>query len=190
MRRSRTPRTGKTVNVSSVSYVQPALNRYTASPLLDTAKPDSDETLRTLFSSPTLRPQVLLVAFTLIIQQFAGINAVLFYSTPVLRGLLPQNSGLIGIFISLVNVGMTVPSLLLIDVSPPPPSVEPQRSAHPSAENREETTPLALTHRDGRLRHPPRPRTGRTPPAPRECQHRHLRRLFRARARTRSVLAG
>ena len=76
------------------------------------------ESLRSLISSPTLRPAVLLVAFILVTQQFSGINAVLFYSQPVLKGLLPNQSGLIGIFVSLINVAMTFPSLVLIDVGP------------------------------------------------------------------------
>ncbi|KAJ9120194.1 hypothetical protein QFC22_003094 [Naganishia vaughanmartiniae] len=73
------------------------------------------DTLKSLLSSPALRPHVLLVAFCLITQQFSGINAVLFYSTPVLKGLMPEKSGLIGILVSLINVAMTVPSLVLID---------------------------------------------------------------------------
>lgn len=78
------------------------------------------DTLKSLLSSPALRPHVLLVAFCLVTQQFSGINAVLFYSTPVLKGLMPEKSGLIGILVSLINVAMTVPSLLLIDVRVPP----------------------------------------------------------------------
>ncbi|KAJ9117789.1 hypothetical protein QFC20_000068 [Naganishia adeliensis] len=85
---------------------------YSAS---DSQSKDREPTLRSLLSSPSIRPHVLLVAFTLITQQFAGINAVLFYSTPVLKSLLPDKSGLIGIFVSAINVGMTVPSLVLID---------------------------------------------------------------------------
>ncbi|KAI5453753.1 Bifunctional purine biosynthesis protein PurH [Naganishia albida] len=91
-----------------------------SSPLLQdsastSAHPKQEQTLRSLLFSPTIRPHVLLVAFALITQQFAGINAVLFYSTPVLKSLLPDKSGLIGIFVSAINVGMTVPSLVLID---------------------------------------------------------------------------
>lgn len=52
------------------------------------------------------------------LQQFGGINAVMFYSTPVLRPLLPNAAGLLGIGITLVNAIMTLPAIFLVDVSP------------------------------------------------------------------------
>jgi SP family facilitated glucose transporter-like MFS transporter 3 len=51
------------------------------------------------------------------LQQFGGINAVMFYSTPVLRPLLPNAAGLLGIGITLVNAIMTLPAIFLVDVS-------------------------------------------------------------------------
>jgi hypothetical protein len=51
------------------------------------------------------------------LQQFSGVNAVMFYSTPVLRPLLPGSAGLIGIGITLVNAIMTLPAIFLVDVS-------------------------------------------------------------------------
>jgi len=51
------------------------------------------------------------------LQQFGGINAVMFYSTPVLRPLLPNAAGLLGIGITLVNAVMTLPAIFLVDVS-------------------------------------------------------------------------
>lgn len=70
-----------------------------------------------LLGSPSLRPTALLVAFILAAQQLAGINAVLFYSTPVLKGLLPGQAGLISIGVTVVNALMTFAPLLLVDVS-------------------------------------------------------------------------
>ncbi|KAJ9094378.1 hypothetical protein QFC19_007987 [Naganishia cerealis] len=110
----------------SESILREVLNTKTyppASPLLPgddnhnlpVASDNHPDTLHSLLSSPVLRPHVLLVAFCLIMQQFSGINAVLFYSTPVLKDLMPDKSGMIGILVSLINVAMTVPSLLLID---------------------------------------------------------------------------
>lgn len=74
-------------------------------------------TIAQLFNSPSLRPTTLLIAFVLASQQLAGINAVLFYSTPVLQSLLPGVAGLISIGISVVNALMTFPPLFLVDVS-------------------------------------------------------------------------
>jgi hypothetical protein len=51
------------------------------------------------------------------LQQLSGVNAVMFYSTPVLRPLLPTSAGFIGIGITLVNVIMTLPAIFLVDVS-------------------------------------------------------------------------
>lgn len=51
------------------------------------------------------------------LQQLSGVNAVMFYSTPVLRPLLPTSVGLVGIGITIVNAIMTLPAMLLMDVS-------------------------------------------------------------------------
>jgi hypothetical protein len=51
------------------------------------------------------------------LQQFSGVNAVMFYSTPVLKPLMPSSAGMIGLQITLVNAVMTVVTIFLIDVS-------------------------------------------------------------------------
>ena len=51
------------------------------------------------------------------LQQLSGVNAVMFYSTPVLKPLLPGSAGTIGIGITLVNALMTIVAIFLIDVS-------------------------------------------------------------------------
>lgn len=50
------------------------------------------------------------------LQQFSGINAVMFYSTPVLRPLLPTSVGLVSVGITIVNAIMTLPAIFLMDV--------------------------------------------------------------------------
>jgi hypothetical protein len=52
----------------------------------------------------------------MILQQLSGINAVMFYSTPILKPLLPGSAGLVGIGITLVNAIMTLPAIFLVDV--------------------------------------------------------------------------
>lgn len=51
------------------------------------------------------------------LQQLSGINAVMFYSTPVLRPLLPSSVGVVSVGITIVNAIMTLPAIFLMDVS-------------------------------------------------------------------------
>jgi hypothetical protein len=90
------------------------------SPLLNPSSPTSETQLplRDLLSNTSLRGPTLLCAVIMALQQFGGINAVMFYSTPVLRPLLPNAAGLLGIGITLVNAIMTLPAIFLVDVSP------------------------------------------------------------------------
>ncbi|RHZ52775.1 hypothetical protein Glove_457g60 [Diversispora epigaea] len=55
---------------------------------------------------------LLLVQFT---QQFSGINAVMYYSTTILSKVLPSSSGLITVYINVVNFFMTIISAYLMD---------------------------------------------------------------------------
>lgn len=73
--------------------------------------------MSSLFSSPTLRPAILLIAWILATQQLSGINAILNYSASILQRLLPAGAGVISLGISAVNLIMTFPAVLLIDVS-------------------------------------------------------------------------
>ncbi|WWD18368.1 hypothetical protein CI109_102818 [Kwoniella shandongensis] len=90
-----------------------------ASPLLpDTASKDSANTqlsLRSVLSNSSLRGPALLCASIMALQQFSGVNAVMFYSTPVLRPLLPTSAGLVGVGITVVNAIMTLPAIFLMD---------------------------------------------------------------------------
>ncbi|KAK4687764.1 hypothetical protein P7C73_g2353, partial [Tremellales sp. Uapishka_1] len=91
-----------------------------ASPLLSnstdsTPAPEAQLSLRYLLSNPNLRRPTLLVASILALQQLSGVNAVLFYSTPVLRPLLPTGAGVLGVGITVVNALMTLPAVFLVD---------------------------------------------------------------------------
>jgi hypothetical protein len=92
------------------------------SPLLTSSGPTSPAQnqlpLRELLSNTSLRGPTILCGAIMLLQQFGGINAVMFYSTPVLRPLLPNAAGLLGIGITLVNAIMTLPAIFLVDVSP------------------------------------------------------------------------
>jgi len=71
--------------------------------------------LRELLSNTSLRGPTLLCAAIMCLQQFSGVNAVMFYSTPVLKPLLPTSAGALGIGITLVNAIMTLPAIFLVD---------------------------------------------------------------------------
>ncbi|KGB74798.1 vacuolar membrane protein [Cryptococcus deuterogattii R265] len=86
-----------------------------ASPLLPSSQQTVQLTLRQIISNPSLRGPSLLCAAIMALQQFSGINAVMFYSTPVLRPLLPTSVGLVSVGITIVNAIMTLPAIFLMD---------------------------------------------------------------------------
>jgi SP family facilitated glucose transporter-like MFS transporter 3 len=73
--------------------------------------------LRALLSTPSLRGPTLLCASILTLQQLSGVNAVLFYSTPVLRPLLSTGAGVVSVGVTVINALMTVPAVVLVNVS-------------------------------------------------------------------------
>ncbi|CAD6578358.1 MAG: hypothetical protein TREMPRED_002163 [Tremellales sp. Tagirdzhanova-0007] len=77
--------------------------------------PEAQLPLRELISNTSLRGPTILCASILCLQQLSGVNAVLFYSTPVLRPLMPASAGSIGLQITLVNALMTVVAIFLVD---------------------------------------------------------------------------
>ena len=72
--------------------------------------------LRGLLSNTSFRGPALLCASILGLQQLSGVNAVMFYSTPVLKPILPSSAGFIGIQITFVNALMTIVAIFLVDV--------------------------------------------------------------------------
>ncbi|KAL7423213.1 Bifunctional purine biosynthesis protein PurH [Cryptotrichosporon argae] len=85
----------------------------TAAPLLAPAQ--AQLSIRELVSTPALRAPVALVCAVLVGQQLSGVNAVMFYSTPVLAPLLPTGAGIVAIGVTVVNALMSVPAILLVD---------------------------------------------------------------------------
>jgi SP family facilitated glucose transporter-like MFS transporter 3 len=73
--------------------------------------------LKSVLSSPALRPPALLCATIFIVQQASGVNAVLFYSAKILTSVLPASAGVISVGITVVNAIMTFPPIFLVDVS-------------------------------------------------------------------------
>ncbi|KAK0531053.1 Bifunctional purine biosynthesis protein PurH [Tilletia horrida] len=56
-----------------------------------------------------------LVVFTQLAQQLSGINAVLYFSTGILKKVLPASAELVGLGITVINALMTFPPIYLID---------------------------------------------------------------------------
>lgn len=67
-----------------------------------------------LFQRP-YRPATIAIVVTQLAQQFSGTNAVIFYSTTILTPLLPLYAAWISVFISLVNLVVTLVSMRLIE---------------------------------------------------------------------------
>lgn len=80
------------------------------------AAPEQQLTLRDVMSNTTLRGPAVLSMVIFILQGLSGMNAVMFYSTPVLRPLMPNAAATIGLQITVVNVVITVVALVIIDV--------------------------------------------------------------------------
>ena len=69
-----------------------------------------------LTDKSTCGPSLFLCSIFLL-QQFTGVNSVMFYSAPVLKPLLPNLAGAIGLGVTLVNALTTVVAIFLVDVS-------------------------------------------------------------------------
>ncbi|KAI9493677.1 major facilitator superfamily domain-containing protein [Zychaea mexicana] len=68
-----------------------------------------------LLSMPQYRRPLSIVLLLQLTQQFSGINAVIFYSTSIMSAVFPQSSDLITVYISVVNLAMTIVSAYLMD---------------------------------------------------------------------------
>ncbi|PWN51543.1 general substrate transporter [Violaceomyces palustris] len=73
--------------------------------------------LKDLFKDDEIRPGVLMVILTQLAQQFSGVNSVLFYSTGIMSTVLPSLASSIGLVITVINILMTFPPILLISES-------------------------------------------------------------------------
>ncbi|KAI8067271.1 general substrate transporter [Thamnidium elegans] len=61
------------------------------------------------------RKPLFIVTLLQLAQQLSGINAVIFFSTSIMSSVFPESSGLITVFISIVNLIMTILSATLMD---------------------------------------------------------------------------
>ncbi|BEI88541.1 uncharacterized protein CcaverHIS019_0112590 [Cutaneotrichosporon cavernicola] len=90
-----------------------------AAPLLPapgTAAPNDQLSIRAVLSNPSLRGPALLITTIMVLQQLSGVNAVLFYSTPVLSSVLQgAGAGALSVGITVVNALMTLPAIALVD---------------------------------------------------------------------------
>lgn len=89
-------------------------------PLLDELEAHRDEnftayTVPQVLSAPELRKPVAIVCFAMLSQQLSGINAVLYYSNDILSKSLPEFGPYVSLAITVVNVVMTFPPILLIE---------------------------------------------------------------------------
>ncbi|KAF4578645.1 hypothetical protein EYR36_000452 [Pleurotus pulmonarius] len=72
-------------------------------------------TMPQLFAKPELRQPLMIVCFAMMSQQVSGINAVLYYSNDILSKALPDFGPYISLGITVVNVLMTFPPIILIE---------------------------------------------------------------------------
>ncbi|WFD27910.1 hypothetical protein MNAN1_002918 [Malassezia nana] len=56
-----------------------------------------------------------IVVVTQAAQQLSGVNAIIYYSTGILSTLLPSMAPFVGLLITIINAGMTLPPLWLVD---------------------------------------------------------------------------
>lgn len=86
-------------------------------PLVQPVSPSKSQTVGmfTFLTSPLYRKPLAILLLLHVTQQFSGINAVIFYSTSIMTPILPQYSDKITVFISLINVAMTLVSGYLMD---------------------------------------------------------------------------
>jgi sugar porter (SP) family MFS transporter len=66
-------------------------------------------------SSPYYQRPLTIVLLLQISQQLSGVNAVIFYSTSIMSAVFPESSGMITVYISIVNLVMTILSAFLMD---------------------------------------------------------------------------
>ncbi|KAI8885825.1 general substrate transporter [Backusella circina FSU 941] len=69
----------------------------------------------TFITNPAFRKALFLVFLVQFTQQFSGINAVIFYSTSIMSTIFPNSSGMITVYISVVNIVFTGLSAYLMD---------------------------------------------------------------------------
>lgn len=126
-----------------------------------------------------------------------SLSAVLFYSTPVLKPIIPDQAGLIGIGIAVLNALMTFPPMFLVDVSTqtgrqerPDLYDEPLLKGYSSCLSADRTDPHTpdFARRHDPLLHPPRTRPQYAQPDSLRRPASFLRGLVRDRPGTNPLL--
>jgi len=85
------------------------------SPQSETAPPQAPVKVPQLFSSLEYRRPLIIVCLAMLSQQISGINAVLYYSNDILSKALPAHGPYLSLGITVVNVLMTFPPIILIE---------------------------------------------------------------------------
>jgi len=103
----------------TVPPATPAINSV-EDPLLDELEARRDESITALtvpqvLAARELRKPLAIVCFAMLSQQLSGINAVLYYSNDILSKSLPEFGPYVSLGITIVNVLMTFPPILLIE---------------------------------------------------------------------------
>ncbi|KAF8184964.1 general substrate transporter [Mycena galopus ATCC 62051] len=98
----------------------PAADASIEDPLLDELEAHRDESVTALtvpqvLAARELRKPLAIVCFAMLSQQLSGINAVLYYSNDILSKSLPEFGPYVSLGITIVNVLMTFPPILLIE---------------------------------------------------------------------------
>ncbi|KAI0316802.1 general substrate transporter [Amylostereum chailletii] len=91
------------------------LSEEPASPREERHDIHANISLKQLIASPQLRRPLTIVCAAMMSQQVSGINAVLYYSNDILSRSLPDLGPYISLGITIVNVLMTFPPMILID---------------------------------------------------------------------------
>jgi len=73
-------------------------------------------TVPQLLVAPELRKPLMIVCLAMLSQQLSGINAVLYYSNDILSTSLPDFAPYVSLGVTVVNVLMTFPPIILIEV--------------------------------------------------------------------------
>lgn len=80
-----------------------------------TGAPATNVNIYKFLTSPYYRRPLFIVVLLQLAQQLSGINAVIFYSTSIMSTVFPDSSGLITVYISIVNLIVTAISAGLMD---------------------------------------------------------------------------
>jgi MFS family permease len=91
------------------------IGRTAAIPTSTSHQQSTNVNIWKFLTSSYYRRPLFIVALLQLAQQLSGINAVIFYSTSIMSSVFPESSGVITVYISIVNLIMTTISAALMD---------------------------------------------------------------------------